>query len=72
VAAKDSVTIREGLEQVSSDVLDGSTTIPSIGNLNPIHSQLTGTLNDTAGPALKLSNDLLKQKIEEVLKVLIQ
>jgi hypothetical protein len=71
IPAKDSATQQEGFEQVCSDVLRGSTSIPSIGNLNPIHSQLGGSLNDTASSALKLSRLLLEQKVEEVFKVIL-
>jgi hypothetical protein len=69
VAAKDSKTMKDGFEQVCADVINGQTSIPTIGNLNPIHSQLGGTLNDTASPALKLSRLLMEEKMEEVLKV---
>jgi hypothetical protein len=69
VSAKDSVTMREGFEQVSTAIVNGSTAIPCIGNLNAIHSHTDGTLNDTAGPAVKLSKMLISEKLEEELKV---
>ena len=69
VAAKFSDTMKEGFEKVCADVLGDSTTIPTIGTLNAIHSQLGGTLNDTAGSAKKFSKILVKEKLDEVRRV---
>lgn len=69
VIGKTAVLMREGYEKACADILGDSTTIPSIGNLNPIHSQSRSTLNDTAAPAKAFSKALRDDLLAEAIKV---